>query len=109
MKEYKHKGETFQLDDSEGCYVTVTYKHLTGYVGVNLGLVGEKATDQKPYAWFIDKKYVTPEGLKLGNAKGASFEANLDALCAELLRKFRIEEAAKAFDPQNIAKNSMMP
>ena len=66
VKEDKYKGETFQLDDSKGCYVAVTYKHLTGYVGVNLGLIGEKSTDQKPYAWYIDKKLVTPEGLKTG-------------------------------------------
>ena len=42
VKEYKYKGETFQLDDSKGCYVAATYKHLTGYVGVNLGLIGGK-------------------------------------------------------------------
>ena len=29
---------------------------------------------------------------------GASFKENLDALCAELLRKFRTEEASKVFD-----------
>ena len=47
VKEYKHQGETFQLDDSKGCYVAVTYKHLTGYVGVNLG---KKASPKNPYA-----------------------------------------------------------
>ena len=36
IKEYKYQGETFQLDDSEGCYVTVTYKHLKGHAGVNI-------------------------------------------------------------------------
>ena len=48
MKEYKYQGETFQLDDSKGCYVEVTYKYLTGYLGVNLGA---RATDQNPYVW----------------------------------------------------------
>ena len=47
-KEYKYKGETFQLDESKGCYVAVTYKHLTGYGGVNLG---KKASPKNPYAW----------------------------------------------------------
>ena len=98
MKEYKYGSKTFQLNDSEGCYVTVTYERLTGYVGVNLGLFGEKPTSENPYVWYIDKKYVTPDGLKLGNSNGASFKENLDALCAELLRKFRTEEASKVFD-----------
>ena len=26
IKEYKYRDETFQLDDSKGCYVEVTYK-----------------------------------------------------------------------------------
>ena len=97
MKEYKHKGETFQLDDSEGCYATVTYKHQTGYVGVNLG---NQATDKNPYAWWGKNiGWATPKGMTNGNVNGASFKANLDALCDELLRNFRIEEAAKEFDP----------
>ena len=53
--------------------------------------------------WYTDKrteKYVTPDGLKLGNSNGACFEANLDALCAQLVREFSTEEAAKAFDPE---------
>ena len=95
-KEYKYKGETFQLDDSKGCYVAVTYKHLTGHVGVNLG---RNATAQHPYAWNISSEgNVTSGGLKAGN-RSASFEAGLDALCANLLNKFRAEEAHKAFDP----------
>ena len=95
-KEYKYKGETFQLDESKGCYVEVTYKHLTGYVGVNLR---KNATGQSPYAWGISKGNITSSGLKSGSSSGASFEANLDALCAHLLHAFRTEEAHKAFDP----------
>ena len=33
MRDYKYKGETFKLDDSNGCYVKVTYKDLTGSFG----------------------------------------------------------------------------
>ena len=98
MKEYKYQGETFQLDDSKGCYVEVTYKYLTGYLGVNLGA---RATDQNPYVWDTDKRpefYVTPKGLKYGISSGAAFEENLDALCNRLLQEFQLEEAAKAFD-----------
>ena len=93
--EYKYKGETFQLDDSKGCYVAVTYKHLTGYVGVNLR---SNATDQNPYAWDIGKGNTTPNGMKSGNSNGRSFKVNLDALCGRLLRDFRTAEAAKMFD-----------
>ena len=95
VKEYKHQGETFQLNDSKGCYVEVTYKHLTGYVGVKSG---KKATEQQPYAWYMDKSFVTPDGLTVGIISGPSFEANLNALCAQLLSDFRTEEAAKVFD-----------
>ena len=38
MKEYKYKSDTFELDDSKGCYIEVTYKGQKGYVGVNLGI-----------------------------------------------------------------------
>ena len=93
--EYKYKGETFQLDDSKGCYVAVTYKHLTGYVGVNLR---SNATAQYPYAWRSGKGNVTSGGVK-GGRRSASFGAGLNALCASLLDNFRTEEAHKAFDP----------
>ena len=103
MTEYKYQGETFQLDDSKGCYVTVTYRHLTGYLGVNLT---NEATDEKPYVWGTEKyfggnsaAYVTPDGLKGGNPGSPSFESNRDALCNQLLHEFRTEEEAKTFDP----------
>ena len=102
MKEYKYQGETFQLDDSKGCYVTVTYKHLKGHVGVNLT---NEATDENPYVWGTEKyfgnsaAYVTPDGLKGGNPGSPSFESNRDALCNQLLHEFRTEEEAKTFDP----------
>ena len=102
MKEYKYQGETFQLDDSKGCYVTVTYKHLKGHVGVNLK---NEATDEKPYVYATEKTfgnsadYVTPGGLKLGDPSSPSFESNRDALCNQLLHEFRTEEEAKTFDP----------
>ena len=86
------------MDDSKGCYVAVTYKYLTGYLGVNLGA---RATDQNPYVWDTDKRpeyYVTPNGLKYGFSSGTAFEENLDALCNRLLQEIVLEEAAKAFD-----------
>ena len=97
MKDYQHEGETFKLDDSKGCYVKVIYNDITGYIGVNIGV---NATDQNPYLWYTNKRienYVTPEGLKIGNSNGASFESNLDALCEQLLREFQTQEATKTF------------
>ena len=76
----------------------VTYKYLTGYLGVNLGA---RATDQNPYVWDTDRRpefYVTSNGLKYGISSGAAFGENLDALCNRLLQEFHLEEAAKAFD-----------
>ena len=103
VKEYKCEGKTFQLDDSKGCYVAVTYEHLTGHVGVNLG---DRGTDEHPYTWHTERALanpasdcVTPDGLKFGIITGASFKTNLDALCAQLLLDFRSQEARKAFDP----------
>ena len=99
MKEYKYKGETFQLDDSARGYVAVTYENLTGYVGVNLGT---RATDEKPFVWYTAHEVggdnvATSDGLRFGIiSHDASFEANLDALCGQLLLDFRAEEKAKA-------------
>ena len=60
MTKYTYKGETFKLDDSKGCYVEVTYKHLAGYVGVNLQ---NNATDEQPYLWTPRKGYELPQPL----------------------------------------------
>ena len=102
MKAYKYQDETFQLDDSKGCYVQVTYKYLKGYLGVNLAA---RATDQNPYVWDTDKKpefYVTRDGLKYGFSSGVTFEENLDALCRRLVQEFRLEEARQEVRPQEI-------
>ena len=95
MKDYKFEGEVFQLDDSKGCYVEVSYRYLKGYVGVNLG---KEASDQYPFIWWLDAEPVTREGLKYGNPDGDSVESNLRALCNQLIRKYRIEEANRQFD-----------
>ena len=97
MRDYKYEGETFKLDDSNSGYVEVTYKDLTGYIGVNIGI---NRGDEQPYVWFTSKYFVTPDGLTGGNSTGASFKDNLAALCDRLLKNFRTEEAAKAFNTQ---------
>ena len=93
--EYKYEGETFGLDDSEGCFIEVTYKDLVGYVGVYL-----QGTAEKPFCWFTEKSAVTKDGLNIGNSAGRDMEANLRALCETLLRQHRQAEARKAFKPE---------
>ena len=112
MREYKHQGETFQLDDSKGCYVTVTYKHLTGYVGVNLG---KKASPQNPYAWYTAREIggadcVTPDGLKFGIAilRVLLFKLTL-MLCAFSCCSTSALKKRPRPPPQNTAQNSTMP
>ena len=102
MRNYKHKGEMFKLDDSDGCYVKVIYKNLTGYIGVN---IGDDRGTERPYIWYGNKGYVTPAGLTAGNSSGNSFEDNLKPLCDYLLRTFRTEEATKAFNAEKSCKN----
>ena len=65
-------------------------------MGVNLGI---NATDQYPYAWSIGKGNVASNGVNPGHATKGSFEANLNGLCAELLRVFAAEQANQAYDP----------
>ena len=113
IKEYKYQGETFQLDDSEGCYVTVTYKHLKGHAGVN---IGSNASTLHPFAWHTGVGRVTPDGVQPGTSclqPGTSlddfFNEHRDSLCADLLRIIRAEEASKAFEPEKYCTALTMP
>lgn len=94
-KEYRYEGETFLLDDSEGCYIKVTYKAHEGYVGVNL-----KGTPEQPYCWYTSSKHVTKDGLTLGNVHGPTIIDNLNVLCSAILRNARDAEARKEFNPE---------
>ncbi len=99
--EYKYEGETFQLDDSKGCYVEVTYRDQIGYLGVNLE--GTKGT---PFVWYSNRPdVVTPDGMKFGNSNGPDEATNLKALCADLLRLQRQAEAREAFNPEEACKS----
>ena len=101
MSNYEYEGETFKLDDSKGCYVEVTYKNLTGYIGVNIRGTG---TDQYPYSYYVGgEEYVTPDGLTWGD-RSPSPEVARDSLCADLVRRFRTQEAVKTFDPAKYCK-----
>ena len=98
---YPYEGETFKLDDSNGCYVKVTYKGLTGFFGVNVRGTG---TDQHPYFYYEGgEENVTPEGVTAGN-RSRSFNQARDETCRMLLDKFRAQEAAKTFDRAKYCK-----
>ena len=102
MSNYEYEGETFILDDSKGCYVEVTYKGLTGYFGVNISGTG---TDQEPYFYYVGgEEYVTPDGLTSGDCQSPSPEVARAELCADLVRRFRTQEAVKTFDPAKYCK-----
>ena len=106
MSNYEYEGETFKLDDSKSCYVEVTYKDLTGYLGVNIRGTG---TDQYPYVYkvggekYVTPEYVTPDGMTRGD-QSPSPEAARDSLCADLVRIFRTQEAVKTFNPAKYCK-----
>ena len=95
--DYKYAGQTFMLDDSQGCYIKVTYKNRHGFVGVSL-----KGTADEPYIWFPGDDYpVTPDGLPHGNSFGKTLEVNLNALCDHLIREDRLEMDRKSFEPKD--------
>ena len=101
IKEYKYEGEAFLLDDTKGCYTEVSYKDQVGYVGVNL-----QGTAESPYAWWAEgSSWVTPDGLVNGNSNGPDMASNLRALCGDLIRRHRREQAREAFKPEEACES----
>lgn len=98
---YAFEGETFQLDDSKGCYIEVTYGDMTGYVGVNL-----RGTVKMPYSWWAEgSDPVTKDGLTYGNSSGPCQKSNLDGLCRDLIRRQQEAQARKAFNQEAACKS----
>ena len=83
MKVYKFDGETFELDDSKGCFVTVSYRDEVAYLGVNL----RDGSDRRPFryagAWQTSAQ---PDGLASGS-RVATFEDGLVGVCRLLLER----------------------
>ena len=108
MKEFKHDGETFLLDDSQGCYVAVYHAERegepVGYVGVALN----GGTDMHPYAatywssanrnWAYGNR-VTPDGLEQGG-RMANIESGLEWSCQAYLNDLRELRGREAFKPE---------
>ena len=93
MGTYKYRGVEFDLDDSAGCYIEVSYKDVKGYVGVNLS---EHSASR--FIWYGDSSALVKDGLQYGNSHGNSLESNLNELCDNLLRRQELAEKVKAFD-----------
>ena len=102
MKKVEYKGETFQLDDSKGCYIEVTYRNLVGYVGISLQL----GTEEKPYAWWVPEfggsanSVVTKDGLTTGAGEYEEPTEALHILYNHLIHKYQEDESRKAFKPE---------
>ena len=95
-KLYKSAGEEFELDDSEGCYIKVTYKDQVGCVGVNL-----QGVEGKPYVWYGELRAATKDGLQYGFSSGLDLQKNLDALCSKLVDQQREADEQAAFKPED--------
>ena len=97
-RQYRYKEEVFELDDSQGCYVKVSYKDKVGYLGVNL----RSGTQDNPYAWWSNPStsVITKDGLLGGNVNGGGLEDNLNALCTQVLAEYRQGEAHRALQPE---------
>ena len=67
-KKRVYLGETFEFDDSKGCYIEVSYRGLVGYAGVNL----DSGTRDAPYSW-------TAPGIG-GNATGDGLSGGMSVL-----------------------------
>ena len=102
MAEYTYQDEIFQVDNSNGCYLEVTYRDLKGYVGVNLR---PDATDETPYLFLTGRGMdaVTDYGLRRGRRRGDSVEDALNGLCEWMMkvhsnRSFDRERHCRALD-----------
>ena len=96
MDKYEYQGKTFEINDSEGCYLVVTFKGLGGYVGVNL-----QGTATEPYGWTIDNQNITPDGLQGIYGSEMLLKDNLDALCAYLIAQQEEADARARFKPED--------
>ena len=95
MNIYEYRGVKFEIDDSKGCYLEVTYKDFMGYAGVFL-----KGTNDTRYAWWVGSSGVTKDGLTTGNSAGNTMKSNLHALCDWILEELARREATRAFTPE---------
>ena len=92
-KVYKYAGEEFLLDDSNGCFIKVTYKDQVSCLASASG-----GTADNPYRW-ASGSYAPPGGLRSGTSSGRDVEQNLQG--RSLINQHRIEEDRKDFNPDD--------
>ena len=96
MTTYEYRGSKFEIDDSKGCYLEVSYKDLTGYAGVFL-----EGTKDTRYAWGVGSGLAAMDGLSAGSiSAGNTMLLNLHALCDWILEELAQREATRAFTPE---------
>ena len=99
MKTYRYNNETFELDDSNRCYIKVTLKDQVGFVGANLQ---HKSKLASTFCWTMSSAHVGQHGLTGGSGYvGRPFEFHLKVLCESLTIKQQEEDAKnRSFDPE---------
>ena len=93
MNTYEYRGVKFEIDDSKGCYLEVTYKDITGYAGVFL-----TGTNDTRYSWWVDSSGLTKDGLTTGTSEGNTMQPNLHAICDWIIADIAKREGQHAFD-----------
>ncbi len=94
VTKYLFQGEEFEVDDSKGCYLEISYKGEVGYVGVWVN-----GTEQGPYGFSTGANTVSDKGLTGGNVGIPTIESALNSLCGVLLSNYRQTEGRKSFKP----------
>ena len=97
---FTFEGKEFNVDESKGCYIEVTYQEQVGFYGVNL-----RGTKQNPYCWQTNRSVVTDDGLKSGNVTNQEPRKNFEDLCRELVKLQERSDAQKAFDKEAACKD----
>ena len=84
MRDYKYEGETFKLDDSKGCYVSVIYKRLKQAILPDRHISGTVTATAEPYFYYVGgDEHVATQGLTSGNQpKRSAHEVARGWLCA---------------------------
>ena len=83
MKTYKFNGETFELDDSEGCFVKVTYGGQVAHLGVNL----YDGTDKRPFKYAGSWQGTPQEGGLTWGYDASTYAQGLEGVCRLLLKR----------------------
>ena len=94
ITKYLYQGEDFDIDDSKGCYLEVSYRGEVGYVGVWVN-----GTESGPYGYSTSVSMISDQGLTGGNVGIRTIDSALNSLCRILISQYEQTEGRKAFKP----------